>query len=145
MHPQEKRAFGMLVEPCQRTRQHLIAGALNGVVAALLTHILGVEIGVVRVEAALETGGPAFRVKSQRAQECRSVISMASQNLGSIGQILGQHHREINRSVELGIRPRENGRVGHGREWSLRIGARENRRLPRSEEHTSELQSPMYL
>src|SRR6266404_9589394 len=109
MRPDKERSFLVHVQPCQRVRYHFTAAAFDRLVAAF-ARVAAVESGIVSVKSALKTGRrPRFRIEDQRADKCRRVISVASKDVRSVGQILRQRHAKIVYLMELRIRACEDG------------------------------------
>src|SRR6202521_379169 len=126
MYPNKEWAPRMLVQPCQRMRHHFAAPALRRVVA-IFSRVPRAEAGVVGIKSPVETGSePCGWVKDDRADKCRGVISVGSQDFRSIGQLLRQWDLEIGYLVELRVRSGEDGGVRRRRQRDLRISTRKN-------------------
>src|SRR6266852_8388765 len=111
MHPDEERPFLVHVQPGQRVRHHLTTAAFDGMVT-VFSRAPPVETSIVGVKSAVKTRGrPRSRIEDQRADKRRCVISIASKDIGSVGQVLGERHSEIVYLVELWIRARQDGGV----------------------------------
>src|SRR5260370_29331700 len=95
----------------QRAHFASTATAFNCLVAAF-SSVPPVESGIVCVKSAIETGRRArFWVEDQRADKRRRVISVASKDIRSVGEVLRKRHAKIVYLMELRIRPRDDGGV----------------------------------
>ncbi len=129
MYPHKEWAPRMLAQPRESMRHHFAAPALRRVVA-IFSRAPRAETGVVGVKSPVEAGSePRAWVKDDRADECRSVISVGSQDFRSIGQLLRQRDLEIGYLVELRVGSGENGGVRWRSQRDLRISAGENHGL----------------
>ena len=81
--PEKKWVLGMRAKPSHGMGQHLIAAAHDGLVAALLAHVLGMEVGIVGIESPLEAGRAALWIERQRTKKCGGLVAVRTQNLGA--------------------------------------------------------------
>src|ERR1700675_3331273 len=129
MYPHKKWAPRMLAQPRESMRHYFAAPALRRAVA-IFSRVPGAETGVVGIKSPVETGSePCGWVKDDRADKCRGVISVGSQDFRSVGQLLRQRDLEIGYLVKLRICTGENGGVRWRSQRDLRISAGENHGL----------------
>src|ERR1700682_5492734 len=110
-------------------RHHCATAAFHRVVP-IFTRARLVKASVVGVESAVKAASKSgVRVENHGTDECRGVISMRSQDCGSIGKLLRQRHLKIVHLMKLWIRSGEDGGVRWRSQRDLRISMGKNHGL----------------
>src|SRR5262249_7874669 len=113
MDPEKERgaiscrpAWGLGPQPGDRTRDHLLASTLDGVIAVFARKPEAVT-GVVHVETAIETGrGTAAGIEDQRSDERSRPVTLLPEQLGQVRDRAGQRGTKIADAMKRRVRAR---------------------------------------
>src|SRR6266566_4375274 len=90
-----------------------------------------VKTCVVDVKTPIKTGSRTIqRIKNERGDEGRGVISTMAENIGKVGKLCAQRHPEIIHVVKLRIGAGKDGGVRCCGQGDMRVSVREDNPLP---------------
>ncbi len=126
MDPNKEWTPRMFADPRQRMGYNSPSSALDGAVAILSGSVV-VEAGIVEIKAAVEARSVGrLWLENDGTDECRRVITVLTQNLGTVGEILGERRLHVVYLVELRIGSGQDRGVRGWRKWRLCVCSRED-------------------